>query len=256
MDNNKSTARERDHLTQLPSELLHSIFSYLLPRHSPERSIFDPKNEKKNPCSHELDKVAATNKVLRSEVNEWAMHFLLSHKSITKFQAPKSATKKDRTTNYLRGRKGLLTWCSSHCVFCGKKSARSAILVNGFRCCMACDKAQWEKITLTDAMTIYGLREQVLLPEKHVNCHNSRKLLAQIGFPRVRYGVYTCQGGKACMFLLEDVKQLATLIHGELEIYMAKREAARVARKAKARSKIQEGDFAKERGTIASPSSA
>lgn len=260
--------RKRDHLTQLPAELLHVIFSFLLPTHIPDRAVFDSKKEK--PCSHELDKVAATSKLLRSEVNEWALHFMIAHKTITKFEVPKSVTKRDRTANRLRGRKGLLTWCSTHCVFCGKKSARSAILVNGFRCCAACDKAQWyvssrmimtliisslfifdptcdfkltpyrEKITLTDAKRIYGLREENLLPNQHVNSETSRKLLAQLGVPQARYGVYTCQGARATMFLLEDVKQLAALVHGELESYMAKREAARVARNAKAENRKQD----------------
>lgn len=41
------------------------------------------------------------------------------------------------------------------------------------------------------------------------------------------------------MFLLEDVKLLAALVHGELESYLAKREAARVARISKAECKKQ-----------------
>lgn len=132
---------ERDHLTQLPAELLHAIFSFLLPTHAPDRTVYGSKEEK--PCSHELDKVAATCKLLRSEVSEWALHFLLSHRSITKFALPKSTAQKSGIVNHLRGRKGLLTWTSTHCIFCGKKSKRSAILVNGFRCCSACDKAHW-----------------------------------------------------------------------------------------------------------------
>lgn len=303
-------ARGRDHLTQLPAELLHLIFSYLLPTHAPDRAAFDPKQEKS--CSHALDKVAATSKMLRAEVNEWAQHFLLSHKDITKFEPPKSTTKKTGTTNYLRGRKGMLTWCSTHCIFCGKKSARSAILANGFRCCAACDKAQWyvdvppngavtrchslhlihsscslrplpirlialtfphplcplhfgsmtdirisrEKITLTDAKKMYGLKEENLLPDQHVNSPTSRKLMAQLGLPRARYGVYICQGARATMFLIKDVKQLAALVHGELESYMAKRGADRDARNVRAKIKKQEAAVAKAQPLSVSSSAA
>lgn len=103
-----------------------------------------------------------------------------------------------------------------------------------------------EKITLTDAKKIYGLKEENLLPNKHVNSPTSRKLVAQLGLPRARYGVYFCQGAKATMFLLADVKVLAALVHhGQLEPYLAKREAARVARSTKAENKKQSGSLSK-----------
>jgi hypothetical protein len=137
----ESATSERDHLTALPAELLHTIFSFLLPTHYPERAAYDGCQEQR--YCHPLDYVAATSKHLRSEVNEWALHFLLSYKAITNFERPRSATKKSGGVNHLRGRKGLLTWISSHCIFCGKTSRRQAILVNGFRCCAACDRAQW-----------------------------------------------------------------------------------------------------------------
>lgn len=141
LENTSAMKSARGYLTQLPPELLHNIFSFLFPTHAPDRAVYDNKKEKK--CSHELDKVAATCKLLRAEVSEWALHFLISHNNITKFKLPKSAAKKSGTVNHLRGRKGLLTWSSNHCIFCGTKSGRSAILANGFRCCSACDKARW-----------------------------------------------------------------------------------------------------------------
>lgn len=138
-DHQSETAGDR--LTTLPAELLHRIFSYLFPTHSPERAKYVAKEEK--PCSHPLDYVAATNKRLRCEVSEWALHFLLTQKSVTKYQLPKSAKAKSHTASHLRGRRGLLSWSATHCIFCGTKCSRSAILMNGFRCCKACDKAQW-----------------------------------------------------------------------------------------------------------------
>jgi hypothetical protein len=47
------------------------------------------------------------------------------------------------------------------------------------------------------------------------------------------------------MFLLEDVQHLAASVHGNLEAYLAKREAARLARIAKAENKKQEAAAAK-----------
>ncbi|EME40553.1 hypothetical protein DOTSEDRAFT_157328 [Dothistroma septosporum NZE10] len=186
-------------------------------------------------CAHPLDAVAATCRKLRSEVNDRAISFLVQHKEITRFAAlPKK--KRDHTFNMLRGRRGLLSWAEKHCIFCGRKSDRSAILINGLRCCAKCDKAQWPgKITKTDAKEKFDLRDEHLLP----HCPRGSSLAVQLearfpnGVPRIHYGAYIQQGGVTVMFLKKDVDRLVQLHHGDLEAHLAKREARRDAQRRK-----------------------
>ena len=144
----KMANREQDHLTRLAPELQHMIFGYLLPSHEPDKAFeTEPSKDEKKGCTHSLDYLAATCKALRDEVNEWALHFLAQHKDITKYK-PFKTNRIQQRRDFLRGRHGLLTWADKHCVFCGNKSSRSAILMNGLRCCSKCDKEQWpDKIT-------------------------------------------------------------------------------------------------------------
>lgn len=151
----------KDHLSSLAPELQHMIFDHLLPSHEPDKAFDDldrappptPKT-KKQPNTHPLDYLAATSKALRDEVNEWALHFLAQHKEITKYRHFKTEKIQQRR-DFLRGRHGLLTWMERHCVFCGNKSSRSAILMNGLRCCKKCDKEQWpDKITKVSGLNL------------------------------------------------------------------------------------------------------
>lgn len=220
----------REHITRLPSELLHIIFNYLFVRHYPNKVLGGrteahdvPKAYATARYSHPLDFVAATCRTLRSEANDWGIHFLVQHKDVTRFTSPKR--KKDHTFNMLRGRTGLLSWAERHCIFCGRTSARSAILINGLRCCAKCDKAQWpDKITKTDARENFDLRDEHLLPHRPHGTVLADKIEAKFpdGLPRIHYGAYIQQGGVTVMFLKKDVERLARLYHGDLEAHLAK----------------------------------
>ena len=147
------TTQPQDHLTSLPPEIQQIIIGYLFPTHEPDKAFESGTigSDRDGLFCHPLDYLAATCKVLRGEVMEWSFRFLSQHPVITKYKTLKT-TRLQARRNLLRGRGGLLTWAEKHCVFCGKATSRSAILMNGLRCCTACDKEQWpEKITKTDA---------------------------------------------------------------------------------------------------------
>jgi hypothetical protein len=104
-------------------------------------------------------------------------------------------------------------------------------MMNGFRCCRTCDDEQWpDKITKTDAIRKYPVREDHLLPHKQ---SNGPMLAKHPGLPRLRYGTYMCFGVATTMFMKSDVEALAELRRGGLEAHLAKRQADREERKRK-----------------------
>ena len=228
--------KPRDHLTALPSELQHLIFGYVFPTHEPDKAfeLETTYYEKRGPASHPLDYLAATCRSLRGEVMEWSLHFLMRHHNITKYK-PLKTVKLQARRNLLRGRGGLLTWAEKNCVFCGKPSSRSAILVNSLRCCVACDKEQWpDKITRSDAKKQFDLKDHHLLPHHH-HSPSAAKLLAKHpgGLPKLRYGTYMSSNVATTMFLKKDVEALAILAHGDLKAHLTKRQADREERSRK-----------------------
>lgn len=138
--------------------------------------------------------------------------------------------------DFLRSRNGLLNWAEKHCVFCGNKSSRSAILMNGLRCCTKCDREQWpDKITKTEARSRYDLKDEHLLPSS-LNSPTAAKLLQKHpGLPKVRYGTYISSNVPTTMFLRKDVEALAKLAHGDLKEHLARKAADRDERRKRAR---------------------
>lgn len=219
------------------------IFDHLFFRHTPDKALYEADHDWRytdevdmSTCNQPLDYLSASCKLLRAEINDWAIHFMTTHSDITKFQMPKTA-KKDKTFNMLRGRKGLLSWAYIHCMFCGKKSSRNAILMNGLRCCAKCDKAQWpDKITKTAALDEYNLKDRHLFLHRKHDSHmplteSERRL------PRTKYGVYRSTGVLTHMFLRKDVERLAAALHGDLDAHLAKRKVDREERKKKMEEK-------------------
>lgn len=221
------TIEPKDDLSLLPPELLHLIFDHLLPTHQPDLAFED--GAQRLNVIHPLDRLALTSHFIRDQVNDWARHWLQSHPSITKYKDLKTPKLQDKR-DFLRGRStGLLRWAERHCVFCGKGSARSAILANGLRCCGKCDKQQWpDKITKTKAKEEYDLKDYHLLPHQH-------PAIAVGGLPRIRYGMYFSSNIQTTMFLREDVRRLAGVVHGDVNQHMkAKNEATGERRRKKA----------------------
>jgi hypothetical protein len=100
--------------------------------------------------------------------------------------------------------------------------------MNGLRCCRTCDREQWpEKITKTEALKKYNLKEHQLLPSQH---HAKRLLTLHPGLPLLRYGTYFSAGVLTTMFLKDDVEAFAELAHGDLKGHLKKREVARQER--------------------------
>lgn len=211
-----------DHFTPIPPEVIQSIASYLYATHVPDKAYHTTSNPPT--ISIDLLNLASTSKILHHQTNAWARHFLHQHRSITKYKDYKTALAASRQ----RPLRELLQWSSKTCVFCGKKSTRSAILMNGLRCCRTCDREQWpEKITKTDALKKYSLKEHQLLPGQH----HAKKLLTLFpGLPILRYGTYFSAGVLTTMFLREDVEAFAELAHGDLRGHLQKREVARQER--------------------------
>lgn len=168
---------------------------------------------------------------------------MTKHGDITKYKSLKTAKFQARR-NFLRGRGGLLTWSEKNCVFCGKKSSRSAILMNGLRCCAPCDKEQWpEKITKSEAKKQYDLKDHHLLPAKDF-APALAKLLAKHpgGLPKLRYGTYISSNVATTMFLRKDVEALAKFAHGDLKEHLDKKQAARNERKRKDEERKARGE--------------
>ncbi|KXT12080.1 hypothetical protein AC579_1859 [Pseudocercospora musae] len=236
-----------DRLSALPAELLHHIVAYLWPTHFAEKAFHETRQS--CPCSHcvpptqgnnhALDYLSATCKTLRSEVNDWARSWLVQHSDITKFNEgriwPKATTKrngvvqmrKNFSTNFLRGRNGaLLNWAHTNCIFCGKKSRRAAIMMNGFRCCAHCDKKQWpEKVTMSQAVDDYGLSKKQLLPDREASHTEVASMREEFpGFERIWYGTYISSNVQTTMFMKDDLRRLAATIFGDVDAHLAKRE--------------------------------
>ena len=212
----------RDHFTPIPPEVTQLIASYLYATHIPDKAYV------LNPCaatiSIDLLNLASTSKTFHQQINNWAHHFLHQYRAITKYKDFKTAQAASRQ----RPLRELLRWSSKNCVFCGKKSARSAILMNGLRCCRACDREQWPgKITKTEAMKEYNLKEHQILPSQH---HAKKLLTLHPGLPMLRYGTYFSAGVLTTMFLKRDVEAFAELAHGDLKGHLKKREEARQER--------------------------
>lgn len=222
---NTTAPTSHDGLTRLPPEIIQQIASYLYATHVPNKAYYD--TNYKPPVS--LLDLAATSKSLNTQVNDWAHHILHQHRSITKYKDFKTPAAADKQ----RPLKFLLNWTSKSCVFCGKKSVRSAILMNGLRCCRTCDRDQWpDKITKSAALKEYHMKEHQLLPDRH----QAFKLLTRYpGLPAPRYGTYYSMGVLTTIFLRKDVKALAELAHGDLRGHLGKREEARKERARKKR---------------------
>lgn len=243
-DHNTAQMPSQDYLTTLPPEIIQHISSYLLASHIPDKAHHELGYGTQRPSfSKDLLCLSSTSKILHQQTNDWAHHFLHQHRAITKYKDYKtlSAAAKQRPL------KEFLQWTSKHCVFCGKKSLRSAILMNGLRCCGLCDREQWaDKITKTEAIKKYKLKDHQLLPRQ--------KLLTKYpGLPPLRYGTYFSAGVLTTMFMREDVEALAELAHGDLKGHLKKREAARQsskkAREEKRQQKELEAYEAAEAGT-------
>ncbi|KXS94268.1 hypothetical protein AC578_9652 [Pseudocercospora eumusae] len=225
-----ASTHNKDRLSALPTELLHHIIAYLWPTHFAEKAF------------HETHYLSATCKTLRSEVNDWARSWLVQHSDITKFKEgrvwPKATTKrngvvqmrKNFNTNFLRGRHGaLLNWAEAHCIFCGKKSRRAAIMMNGFRCCTQCDKNQWpEKVTMSQAVDDYGLSKKQLLPDREASHSEIAKMREEHpGFQGIWYGTYISSNVQTTMFMKDDLRRLGSRIFGDFDAHLAKREEHR-----------------------------
>lgn len=234
-----------DHFTPIPAEVIQSIASYLYATHVPDKAYHS--NSSKATTATDLINLALTSKTFYQQTNDWAHHFLHQHRAITKYKDYKTA----RAASRQRPLCEFLRWSRKNCVFCGKKSTRSAILMNGLRCCRACDREQWpEKITKTDAIKRFNLREHQLLPNQH---HANKLLTLHPGLPILRYGTYWSAGVLTTMFLQSDVEAFAQLAHGDLKVHLKKREVARKKRLAnqKERDERAERQFEADQAAIA-----
>ncbi|KAL1303736.1 hypothetical protein AAFC00_007081 [Neodothiora populina] len=188
-------------IEDLPPELLHHICGYLFTAHDPDRSVLA--TEVPSP----LIDLAGTSRALRDAVETYCRRTLLSWASITKYDGvlPKPSKK---VTKSHRG--VLLRWRKTHCVFCGKKSVRKAVLRTGFGCCAKCDKLEWpDKITKTAAKKDYHLSDDHLFPDR------------EDGLPVINY------------------ERLATAVHGDWKAHMAERQARAVAKQKRKAERLQ-----------------
>ncbi|EME78261.1 uncharacterized protein MYCFIDRAFT_80690 [Pseudocercospora fijiensis CIRAD86] len=277
LDPSVASADANDRLSALPPELLHHIIGYLWPTHFAEKAFHETRQSCR--CSHcvrsthgnnhDLDYLAATCKILRAEVNDWARSWLLQHSDITKFNEgriwPKATTKrngvvqmrKNFNTNFLRGRNGaLLNWMDTNCIFCGRKSRRAAIMMNGFRCCTHCDKKEWpEKVTMSQAVEDYGLSKKELLPTREASHTEVARMREEFpGFQGIWYGTYVSSNVRTTMFMKHDLRRLATTIFGDVDAHLARRELRKkLVKQKKEERKKEKAERATEKAATREP---
>lgn len=223
-----------DHLSSLPPEVLQEIASYLYASHVPDKAHHElgPSASIPSFFSRDLMHLASANKTLNQQTNNWAHHFLHSHRAITRYKDYKTAS----AARKQRPLRELLQWSTRNCVFCGKKSTRCAILMNGLRCCRDCDREQWpDKLTKTEVKRKHKLEEHQILPDQHPHF----RLLARYpGLKPLRYGTYFSAGVLTTMFLRDEVEAFARLAHGDLKGHLKGRELARRARERRKKERL------------------
>ncbi|KAF1364723.1 hypothetical protein EJ07DRAFT_59028, partial [Lizonia empirigonia] len=120
-------------LDTLPLEILFQIFNFISGAHNPSSLPFHP-----------LNSLAAASKHLDSAVEEYARALLKQHANY----APQK-----RSKTYTSRRK----WLAETCQICYKKSKRRSTLWKNLTCCLVCDKFQFPKVTMTNAIKQYEL---------------------------------------------------------------------------------------------------
>ncbi|KAE8842667.1 hypothetical protein PTNB85_00689 [Pyrenophora teres f. teres] len=142
-------------LNELPSELLSHVFSYTEPDLNPALSIYP------------LNALAATNKHLKEEVEEYARILLKKHRDIV---PPKKSRKSCRRR-----------WLGELCAFCKKNSKRRACF--------------YPTLTMTDALKTTRLSKLDLFTPSELHPD----------LPPLRTGLYPVYGGIATMLSTPDV---------------------------------------------------
>lgn len=234
---------QQSHLESLPIELLHHITSYLLPSHAPNRSVLD--NE---PHSSLID-LASCSRTFKDVVESYCRTTLLQWSDITRFKGAMPKSKRAKTTH----RGILLKWKKTHCVFCGKKSVRKAVLCTGLGCCAECDRVQW-----TDKIVRNSLIRKIRFGKVCTDCSEQTKTNAKKdyhltedhlfadadeGLPVINYGSYVVDGGVATMFLRSDVERLATAVHGDWKSHMKERHLKAEERRRKLLEEKEKSEF-------------
>lgn len=130
-------------LESLPIELHHQICTYLFPQHDPMRGHYpSTSSSNKHLLNHEpLISLAASSLTLANAVETFSRTLLLQWQPLTKFHGSSSIPKARKAKTTHRGL--LIRWRDTHCVWCGKKSWRKAVLCSGLGCCRGCDKERW-----------------------------------------------------------------------------------------------------------------
>jgi hypothetical protein len=167
----------------LPHELVSEVLSYL---EAEKSQNVENVNIKTN--IHPFFAVAATSKSLNQHVEAHCRHYL------TKVGCSPRVIK--RTAKSSQFRKKWVHWVNYHCRFCGKKTERPSIMDKNIVCCMKCDKIQWPKITMTEALNTTMLTKLDLFTPN----------ILHPDLPPLRASTYKCMGAPTTVILTEDVK--------------------------------------------------
>ncbi|PNS18399.1 hypothetical protein CAC42_6216 [Sphaceloma murrayae] len=208
-----------DPLTALPPELIQQILSYLLPAHtishpgpayyySTQYPVSWPTVKQRfAPLApgNSLSALSATCQSLNCAVQAFSHRLLRSWSHIKPYKVLKTPSLEARRDHLSE----LYSLMRSHCVFCGKKSIRRAILMNELGCCASCDKKEWPgKITRTDAKRKYALRDEHLFTWGEARPDH---------WPVCRFGKYVVMSNMCLMFLENEVEALGKAVNEEKE---------------------------------------
>jgi hypothetical protein len=112
--------------------------------------------------------------------------------------------------NLLRGRSGLLSWTSIHCVFCGKRTVCHAVFATGLACCKACDEKNWpEKVPQFLAWHFYWLDESDLFQRAVPNTSGGRTAA-----PGLAFGTFLSGREIETVFPKHQLEALAERVYG------------------------------------------
>ncbi|KAL1791884.1 hypothetical protein ACET3X_009635 [Alternaria dauci] len=165
----------------LPPEILFNILSYT----EPICNLTLP--------SYPLNALAATNKQLNAVVEEYARNLLKRHADIVPPRKARIFTCRRK-------------WLAEICYFCKKASKRKACLYKTLACCFKCDKVEFPKMTMTQAIKETRLSKLDLFTPSPL--HPT--------LPPLPTGLYPCMGGVATMLSTPHVQARKDYIHARL----------------------------------------
>lgn len=262
----------KDFISPLPTEILHTVFSYLILDHDPERGIKVEANPTKTYAfkeqPHVLLSLATMSKHFRANIESFSCYHLTMHQDTYKyFKTTATIDKERRRSSRLAGkprndprvyRLELVKHLQAHCWECGWWCTRRATMANGVACCRKCEDQVFPAVmvsaccssstfatflteyqNLSKALSDYDLRDYMLIKTRVPGPRAKRTDFPDIPYATVHTGLgYGMGMTVSYKFYRKDVQMIARLFHGDVDAHMATKREEQVARKDKKLRKL------------------